>query len=208
MLNEKYFFPFLNMAFEAPNDDGSDPGDDPNDGKKDPEDILPDAEPGVLRQEIRKLRNENQNVRHQRTEIENKLKGFEEKLNKFKSVFGEDEELDPEKLKSKTQSLESELKAERVKNAVTIQAINEGLDPDLTIAYLQNKGSLKDLDHSDSESVSAVVSKAAKDKPNLKTKAPDRVGDGKEDEGTKTKKNLNPIDAYRQRVGILPSNGK
>ena len=212
MLNEHLFSPYL--LFEEANDkgggsasddgggdggDGASSGGDTGDNLESIEDYkkaLADA-----RRDAAKYRTRSKEYKETKERLDKLEKGL-------KGIFGEGEDLDPEKLKNKTQSLESELKAERVKNAVTIQAISEGLDPDLTIAYLQNKGSLKDLDHSDSESVSAVVSKAAKDKPNLKTKAPDKVGDGDGDEGTQTQKNLNPIDAYRQKIGILPKNSK
>lgn len=126
----------------------------------------------------------------------------------LKGIFGDNEEVNPEKLKERTQSLESELKAERVKNSVTIQAINEGLDPDLTIAYLQTKGKLKDIDYNDSNAVNELISSAAKDKPNLKVTKADKVGSGDETVESDNGKDLNPIDAYRRKIGILPNNSK
>lgn len=182
MFDER-FYP--NILFEEPGDQGGDTSDEGD--TKDPEDILPDADADKLRKHIRELRDENKDRRKSTEEMKSQieeLNGYKETFDKFKNVFGEDEEdLDPEKLKSQTETLESKLKQERVKNKITIQAIDEGADPDLTIAYLQNKGKLSKLDASDDEAVKKAISKAVEEKPNLKNGKAVTTGDSENESG-------------------------
>lgn len=197
MLHEHLFHPFI--TFEEPADGGADAGDNNDSGGQDGLTLE------QAKAELSKVRNEAAKYRTRSKEFDT-LKSEHDKLkNGLKSIFGE-EEVDPEALKQKTTSLESELKTERVKNTVTIQAISAGLDPDLTIAYLQNQGKLNDIDHTDTDSVSAMLEKAAESKPALKVQKPDKVGGGgggnDASEGA-----LNPIDAYRQKRGLI-KNGK
>lgn len=196
---------FPQILLEGANDKGGEQQEAETSEKETGDDIdsLEDAKAALAqaRKDAAKYRTRSKEYEDTKSRLEKLESGL-------KGIFGENEDVDPEKLKQRTQSLESELKQERVKNSVTIQAINEGLDPDLTIAYLQNKGKLKDIDHSDSDSISELITKAAKDKPNLKVTKADKVGSGEDTTTTDNGKDLNPIDAYRRRIGILPANSK
>lgn len=187
--------------------DGGDDGDGSPDGGQNTGDDLETVEDykaalADARKDAAKYRTRSKDYAETKDRLEKLEKGL-------KSIFGEDEDLDPEKLKAKTQSLENELKTERVKRNVTLQAITEGLDPELTIAYLHDKGKLADIDASDSNMISQIVSEAAKNKPALKTGKADKVGaGGGGNDGGEGQKNLNPIDEYRKQVGILNDGGK
>lgn len=191
MINEHLFNPLMGIRFEEPSDEGADQPDETTDeGKTTGSDIesLDEALDALSN-----ARDDAKKQRLKRKEFEskvNELSGIKEKFDQFKSIFGEDEEVDPEKLKNERDTLQSQLQKERVKNSITVNAINEGLDPDLTIALLESKGKLSDLDPSDSESIKQVVSKVAEDKPNLKNGKAVTTGDSNKDK-SESKTNLN-----------------
>jgi hypothetical protein len=180
MFTDDLFSPTL--VFDKPDDGGADnPDGDGDDTGANLESIE------EYKDALSKARKDAAKQRTKRKELESKyeeLKPVKDKFEKFQQVFGDEDDADPEKLKQQTESLQSQVKTERVKNQLIIQAMEQDADPDLTIAYLQNKGTLSDLDPSDAESISQAVENALEEKENLKRNSKAvTTGDSEKDKG-------------------------
>jgi len=119
-----------------------------------------------------------------RLEIDN-LKKQLDKYKGIESLLGSEET--PETLKQKlsdlqntNQSLQTKYVQTRIETVITRASAKNSTDPELTLAYMQSKGLLKDLDVESStfeSDIEKLVAKVVKDKPSLSMQPIPQIGD-------------------------------
>jgi predicted exporter len=196
------FFPTI--LFEEPNEDGAGGNEDHLTGS------LEDASQEDLVKYVGKLRRENKTYRTQKNEFSTENDSLKEFKTKFetlssglKTLFGEEDEVDPEKLKGSITELQSENQRLKTSHAIQIEASKQNLDAELVMAVLSNSGKLDKIDHTKTEEISTLLEELAKAKPALKlTKKVKTGAEELENEDVDVSK-LNPIDAYRVKNKIM-----
>lgn len=121
-----------------------------------------------------KTNKENAKRRKTNEELQNKLENLKTERNDYQSKY---------------ESLETKLNNQQKESKITKKASELGLDADLTIAHLQRKGKMDDID--DDTDLGSLLEQEVESKPNLKVNGAVNTGDTGDGNDTDSKSDFN-----------------
>ncbi len=200
---------------------GASDGQEPNEGdakKKEKEaaakateqDLEDDGDGGL--QDVKALQAELKRVRNEAAKYRTDRKSDKAAMDKLRVQIAqalgiEAEDATPDKLAKELSDARGQLRKERIENQFTRLASTLDADPELTLAYMEHKGMLKDLDPSDedfADELASRIKQALKANQKLKaTPAGNRSGSefGKDGGTKKGAPSMN--DVLRKAAGII-----
>lgn len=139
------------------------------------EDARKDA--AKYRTKAKELEESQSETQSQTKKLQSQVDQYQSTMEKLAKAFGEDNEIDPEKLQKERNTLQTQNQQLTLKNTFLGVAFQKQADPDVTYAYLTAKNRLSEVDPGDTDAMEKLIEAAVKEKPSLKVSSPQKVGD-------------------------------